>query len=88
MSAHRADLPVLNTFIPFHLVLVRIKAVQPSPQGGSLNVVLSVHGLLRVQGGGFGPRTRLVHVNSFLQSWLGNRVCLWYFSHLKYFYLK
>lgn len=54
MSAHRTDLPVLNTIILFNLVLGRIQAMQPSPQNGSLTMILYVHGLLRVKKGRFG----------------------------------
>lgn len=54
MSAHRTDLLVLDTIIPFNLVLGRIQAMQPCPQNGSLSMVLYVHGLLRVQDGRFG----------------------------------
>lgn len=47
--------------------------MQPSPQNGSLNMVLYVCGLLRVQDGRFGPRTSLVCVNSFPTELIGKQ---------------
>lgn len=45
-------------------------------------MVLYVHGLLRVQDGRFGV------CEQFSTELIGKQGYLWYFSHLKYFYLK